>query len=284
MPPKRFLWATLAFSAGLLVLAAHEYSLLPDGQLHVHLLDVGQGDALLLTTPSGKQIVIDGGPDLSLLEHLGARMPFFDRTIELLVLTHPDADHISALPEILKRYRVERMLLSGIQYDSSRYAALLAGLERSRIPILLPEPRSAIAMGDGVVLEVLWPIATDAFARAAGSNETSIVLLARYGEQSILCTGDIETAQEADLLASGTDVRSTVLKAPHHGSRTSSSTGFLLAVQPEVALISAGRENQFGHPHFDILERYGHLAIPVRSTAHEGTISLKFTGKNAPSL
>ncbi|MDD3896319.1 MAG: ComEC/Rec2 family competence protein [Candidatus Peribacteraceae bacterium] len=284
MPQKHLLWAVLTFSAGVLVLAAHECSLLPDGRFHIHLLDVGQGDALLLTTPSGKQVVIDGGPDLSLLERLGRHMPFFDRTIELLVLTHPDADHISALPEILKRYRVERMLLSGVQYGSSRYAALLAGLEKARIPTLLPKPGSTLVIGDGVELDVLWPRASTSFARAAGSNETSVVLLVRYGEQRLLCTGDIEAEQETAILASGADVHATVLKVPHHGSRTSSSTGFLLAVRPEIALISVGKENTFGHPHPDVLERYTHLAIPVRSTARDGTISLEFTGKNAPSL
>ena len=283
MPNRtQFLWIVLLI--GLLFLTAHEYCLSPDGNLHIRILDVGQGDALLLTTPSGKQIVIDGGPDLSLLEYMGIFLPFFDRTIELLVLTHPDADHIAALPELVRRYNVRHVLLCGVRYDSGRYAAFLAGLEQARIPVLLPNLLSTIAMGDGVALDILWPSADEAFARAAGTNETSVTLLIRYGGQGFLSTGDVGVEQEAAILASGADVRATILKVPHHGSRTSSSTGFLLAVQPEAALISVGADNTFGHPHPDILARYARLQIPVQTTSQDGTISLEFTGKNALSL
>src|SRR3989344_7954808 len=148
-------------SAGALLalslLLLREISLLPDGTLHMHVLDVGQGDAILFVTPSGKQILVDGGPDLSALEHLGSFLPFFDRTIELLVLIHPDLDHITALPEVAARYRIERILLSGAAGSSGRYEMLLAVLQDSGTKVMLADPLRDIDLGDGVMLDVVWP-------------------------------------------------------------------------------------------------------------------------------
>lgn len=267
------------FTLGLLLMSAlfvREIFLLPDGALHLHIFDIGQGDAMLVVTPTGSQIVIDGGPNLSLLEHLGDYMPFTDRTIELLILSHPDADHITALPSVLQRYNVKRVLMNGAIHHSGRYHAFLARIEESGAQVLFPDPEVDLVFGDGVTLDVIWPTPDSIGTDPASANNPSVVFRLFYKEHSILMTGDIERSAEEAILATGADIQSDILKVAHHGSRTSSSTGFLLAVAPGLALISAGRDNPFGHPHTDVVDRFGALGIPMRSTHKEGAISLTF--------
>lgn len=261
------------------MLVYHEFSLLPDGKLHLHVFDVGQGDAMMLVSPSGKQILIDGGPNTELLTHLGEHMSFFDRTIELVVLTHPDADHVTALPDVLRRYKVDNILLAGVEHHSGRYEALLDLIAEQNVSVLLPDPKEDIVLGDNVVLDIIWP-KPDVFGHDPKNvNDTSVVMRVLYGNDSILLAGDIEEDAETAILQSGADIRADVLKVPHHGSKTSSSTGFVLAVAPELAVVSAGRNNRFGHPHTEVLNRYAALRIPVLSTANEGSLSLEFNGK-----
>lgn len=269
----------LFFIAGILLVSllfVREICLLPDGKLHVYVLDVGQGDAILMVTPSGAQILIDGGPDLSLLNQLDRHMPFFDRTLELVVVTHPDADHIGALPDVLRRYTVDQILMTGADHTSGKYDALRSEITDRSIPVLYPDPTIDIVMGD-VVLDVVWPIEMGHWSVSTGSsNNRSIVLRVLYKDHSILLTGDIELEAEHQILASGADIRSDILKVAHHGSRTSSSTGFLLAVDPDLGLISAGRDNRFGHPHGSVVDRFQYFGIPTKTTASKGVISLEF--------
>jgi competence protein ComEC len=276
---RRLLGVSAALSL-LILLTLRELALLPDGALRLRFLDVGQGDAILLTSPAGKQILIDGGPDLSVLEQVGDAMPFLDRTIELLVLTHPDADHITGLPEILRRYRVERVLFNGTQHASGRYDALLISLLRQGTPLIEANPGTDVDLGDGIILDILWPPHGAFGTEPKKSNDFSVTLrVLHHGKPVLLLTGDIEEGAERAILAGGGDVHAGILKVPHHGSRTSSSTGFLLAVSPELAVASVGADNPFGHPHQDIVERYATLGISLRTTAHEGAISFILPGR-----
>lgn len=260
------------------MLLIREINLLPDGKLHLYVLDVGQGDALLMVTPSGAQILIDGGPDLSALSQLDRYMPFFDRTLELVVVTHPDADHIGALSDVLRRYTVDQILMTGADHTSGKYDALRSVIAERSIPVLYPDPSVDIVMNDGVVFDIVWPNEASRHdaSTTGSSNNQSVVLRVLYKDHSILLTGDIEREAEREILASGADIQSDILKVAHHGSRTSSSTGFLLAVDPDLGLISAGRENRFGHPHTSVMDRFRHFAIPIKTTASEGVISLEF--------
>ena len=253
-----------------------ETALLPDGKLHLHILDVGQGDSILLITPSGKQVLVDGGPDLSTLSHLERFIPFFDRTIELVILTHPDSDHVTALPSVLERYGVNHVLMTGVHHASGRYAALQSGISAQSISVLFPDPSMDIDLGDGVVLDVVWPSKNLISVTPKNQNSASVVVRVLYKGHAILLPGDIEIEAEHEILASGANIRSSILKVPHHGSRTSSSTGFLLAVAPDIGLISAGKDNRFGHPHRDVVDRYSAFGIPTKTTAHDGVISLEF--------
>lgn len=261
-------------AAVLAAFLAREAALGGTGTARAVFLDVGQGDGILLVSPTGKQVVIDGGPDLTMLSRLGSRMPFFDRTIELLVLTHPDADHVTSLPEVLKKYKVERILITGVAHDSNVYRRFLEGVKNEHAQVLFADPALDIDMGDGLRLDVVWPPPGLVGTEPKASNETSVVLRAFAGSSSLLLTGDIEAGAEAGILASAADIDADILKVAHHGSRTSSSTGFLLAVSPRLAIISVGRHNKFGHPHPWVLKRFQALGIPYRTTAEEGTITI----------
>lgn len=259
---------------GFLGLLIQEIHRLPDGCLHAYVLDVGQGDSILIVSPSGKQILVDGGPDLSALEGIGNHLSFFDRTIDLLVLTHPDLDHIAALPEITERYHINTMLLSGIETQQPQYQRLLAAVVEQKIPVIFADPQKDIDLGDGLILDIVWPPRETFATQPKKANDTSVVLRVIYKSGSILLTGDIEAKAEAAILKSGADLRSKILKVAHHGSKTSTSTGFLLAVDPEIAVISAGKDNQFGHPHWGVLNRLRYAGITIRRTDQEGEISL----------
>lgn len=240
------------------------------------MFDVGQGDAILLTSPSGKHILVDGGPDLSLIEHLGKTLPFFDRTIDLLVITHPNTDHFFAIPLLLQHYHVRAALLSPIPSSLPIYHTILQALLQKKIPILTPSPDIDIRFADGVILDTLWPPRAMHEKWQKDANNAAVVLRAIYGDKSILLTGDIEKKAEMAILASGTDIHTTILKVAHHGSKTSTSTGFLLASSPQAAVISVGRNNMYKHPHPSVVTRLLHFSINVTTTAENGTIVEEF--------
>ena len=257
------------------LLCAREITLLPDGKLHVYFLGVGQGDSTLIVTPSGSQIIIDGGPNQNLLEYLGKHLPFFDRTIELLVITHPDADHITAIPEVLERYDVSHIMLNGAIHSSGKYAQLLNSIAQNHIDVLLPTPSKDIVI-DGVLFDCIWPEREIIGTMQSSQNAQSIVLRMFYKEHSVLFSGDLTRESENRILSKGTPVSADIMSVPHHGSHTSSSTGFLLSISPQLGIVSSGKNNRYGHPHNDVLDRYAFLGIPIKNTANVGSISLEF--------
>lgn len=256
----------LAFSGSLLLLfLVGGWSLTqPDGRLHVTFLDVGQGDAIFIQTPSGRQVLVDGGNFPSVLnDQLSRQMPFWDREIDLLVATHPDADHVTGLTGVFERYRVGRLLTNGQGFNESPiYDAVLLAAEARGTPVQRAQAGQVIEIGDGVRLEALHPgeILTD------DRNENSVVLRLVYGDFSLLLTGDADEASERVMLGNGRSLHALVLKAGHHGSNTSTSAPFLEAVRPQIVIISAGKDNQFGHPNEEVLERITAVgAIPLRT-------------------
>ncbi|MBI2524114.1 MBL fold metallo-hydrolase [Candidatus Peregrinibacteria bacterium] len=253
-----------------------QLSLLPSSALRVHVFDVGQGDSILLTSPSGKHILVDGGPDLSLVSHLAKVLPFFDRTIDLLIITHPNTDHLTALPNILQHYDVRAALLSRAPSSLPLYQEILGILVQKGIPILPPRPGIDIHLGDGVTLDTLWPPESPKNGGSNDLNNASVVVRAISGGRSILLAGDIEEKAEMAILASGADLHTTILKVAHHGSKTSTSTGFLLASAPQAAIISVGRNNMYKHPHPSIIARLLHFGITITTTAENGTIVEEF--------
>ncbi|HIC94008.1 MAG TPA: MBL fold metallo-hydrolase, partial [Anaerolineae bacterium] len=251
---------------------------LPDGRLHVAFLDVGQGDAIFIQTPRGRQILIDGGPNpATLTAALGRRMPFWDRTIDLVILTHPDDDHLTGLIPVLERYRVGQILESGYEHSTSTYQRWLELIEEKKTPAHLARSGMRLGLEEGLELAILHPGPELLKGTEADSNNNSVVSRLSMGRVSFLFPGDIEEVVETMLLASGRELSSTVLKVPHHGSDTSSSAPFLEAVNPQLAVISVGADNRFGCPSPEVVERLEGRAI-LKRTDEDGTIEVVTDG------
>lgn len=256
------------------ILSVREIFLLPDGKFHVYFLDVGQGDSTFVVLPEGTQILIDGGPDWSALEKIGTLMPFFDRSIDFVILSHPNLDHLASFPEVVRRYRIGALLLHGSPYELGSYTALLSGATARGVPVVRLAAGKDIDLSDDVHLETLWPPKEMPRGMSKDMNNQSLVQRLSYKGHSILLTGDMEKVVEDTLRAAGVDLRSDILKVPHHGSKSSSSTGFLLAVSPSVAVVSVGKENTYGHPNPGVLERLEAMGVIVHRTDLERTIEL----------
>lgn len=233
----------------------------PDLRLHVHFLDIGQGDGILIETPSGRQVLIDGGAEPQrLFNQLGQVMPFWDRDLDLLVLTNPDKDHMDAQLEVPPRLQVGMAIetqASQLNHDADGWRARLADAE---VPVHLHHQGGWFDLGDGVALWVLWP-PTEPFGLAEAANEqffdneNSLVMKLVYGNFSVLLTGDTGEPAEEMLVKSAAPLTATVLKVGHHGSKGSSSAAFIAAVNPQVAVIQSGKDNDYGHPHAEALDR-----------------------------
>lgn len=266
--------ALLALAVAAAVLGGLALAQLPDGRLHVAILDVGQGDAILITTPAGRQILVDGGPSPAALGAALAReMPFWDRSLDLLILTHPDEDHVAGLAEALARFRVGAWLDNGRASDEPLYLQCLAALEAEGVPRQVVAAGDRLDMEQGIALQVLHPPRGPLPAAIDGDNEASVVLRLNWGEADFLLTGDVGAAAEASLLASGQPLDADVLKVAHHGSGSSTARAFLEAVGPRFAVISVGLNNRFKHPDPGLLERLG--AVPdlaVLRTDQAGTV------------
>ena len=223
---------------------------MPDGRLHVTFADVGQGDSALIITPRGNSILVDGGPGpLEAARLVGDRLPFWDRTVAMVVLTQPHADHARGLTELLRRYRVERVMEREIDYESRTYAAWKRALGEEGAVVTQARSGQVIVTDDGVLIQVLWPPEQLQRGTASDVDNASIVLRLVYGDVSFLLTGDMFAEAEASLVRRGAPLDSDVLKVAHHGSRTSSSARLLESVSPSVAVISVGKDNRYGHPH-----------------------------------
>ncbi len=246
------------------------------GELTVAFLDVGQGDAIYIEAPNGNQLLIDGGTGQQVLRELGRVMPFYDRSIDIVLSTHPDQDHVGGLPAVLERMRVDNVITTENTSDTGAYRAFENIIRKKNPRRILARIGTRIVLDRGVVLEILFP---ESNTRGFETNTASIVARLTYGEQSFLLTGDSPISIEKYLVGkNGGKLKSTVLKLGHHGSRTSSSKIFLAATDPEYAVISAGKDNKYGHPHAEVVAFLEELKIPHLNTADRGTIIFKTDG------
>ncbi|MFH1671664.1 MAG: ComEC/Rec2 family competence protein [Candidatus Portnoybacteria bacterium] len=234
------------------------FSLTSNGILEVIFFDVGQGDAIFVETPSKKQVLIDGGPDKSVLEKLNQEMPFYDRNIDLVILTHPDADHLTGLIEVLEYYQVGHILASGFENDTATYKLWQELIEEKDIDLTLAQTGQKIFLEDNIVLEILWPDQSK-METISESNNASVVGRLVYRQSEILLTGDIERKIENILLSQ--DLESDILKVAHHGSKTSTSYNFFQAVNPQIAIISVGEDNRYKHPNEEVLKQLENISV-----------------------
>jgi len=253
----------IVFLGGAIFIWSAVFEQVDDNILEVTFFDVGQGDSIFIETSNGKQILIDGGPDKSVLEKLSQTMPFYDRTIDLVILTHPDADHLTGLIEVLEYYKIGGILTSGLEKDTIVYQEWREMIEQKNIPLTLAQAGQKIILQENIILEILWPDQSLISSYSEPSNNVSVVGRLVYGDIEILLTGDIENKVENILVRqlAEQDIQSDILKLAHHGSKTSTSYNFFKAVNPEIGIISVGQNNRYKHPSQEVLDRIKDILI-----------------------
>ena len=258
-----------------------------NGIMTVAFLDVGQGDAIFIEAPSGNQILIDGGPSKSVLRELSKVMPFYDRSIDVVIASHADQDHVGGLPDVLKKYKVNVFIEPGVSGESSSYQELEKIIAEKEISSNSPENKIGIKkvlarremvidLGDGAILQILFP---DRDPDGMETNMASIVARLVYGENEFLFTGDSPIVIENYLVSLG-GLESDVLKIGHHGSKTSTNQAFASAVSPEYAVISVGKDNKYGHPNQEVLDILNNFGTQISRTDKSGRIIFKSDGVN----
>lgn len=271
---KKIIWILLVVLIVMNILTWVVVKELSSSNLEVVFFDVGQGDSIFIKTPDGFQVLIDGGPGLAVLEKLGQEMPFYDRTIDLVILTHPEHDHMFGLLEVLKRYEIKNILWTGIIRDTAEWKEWKKLIEKEGANIIIAEAGQRIDLSENIYLSIIHPFENLENQEVKDSNDTSIVAELGFNDISFLFTGDISKKIEKQL-----SVNSNILKIAHHGSKTSTSLEFLEIVSPEIAVISVG-ENRWGHPNQEVLANLEEFGIHILITKELGDIKIVSDGSN----
>ena len=283
---KLFLTSALFFVAfGLLLIFQNQNS----GKFRLIACDVGQGDGLLLISPQGKQILVDGGPGTKIADCLGQNMPFWDRTIEMIISTHPERDHLEGLLEVLARYKVKMIVTSGVVNDTELFKAWEDAIKKEGAKIhtakagdrfVIDANRGPTPLGvEPLKLDFLWPTAEKLelwkLAGLSETNESSIVLRANFGQFCAYLTGDLPK----ELLEPLINKQCQVLKISHHGSKTGTNQVILDSVDPKVAIIQVGK-NSFGHPHKEVIDLLQSKGVKTYRNDINGIIEMSTDGKS----
>jgi len=267
-----FIFAVLNFFIWNIVLA-HEKDFLT-----VAFLDVGQGDAIFIEAPNGNQLLIDGGSNKKVLRELGKIMPFYDRSIDMVLATHPDKDHIGGLVPVIKNFKIDYILESGAVGESSVFKEFVEVVKKEQSQNIFVKRGNKFFLDKDIYLEILFP---DREVTDWNPNDASVITKLVYGEKSFLLTGDSPQKMEKYLISLGTEnLKSSILKLGHHGSKTSTIESFLGFVDPEKVIISAGLDNKYGHPHQEVIDLVNKFNVPFLETYREGTIIFQTDGEN----
>jgi len=287
---KQLKWYFLIFLAVICGLVWYAVFRESRSELTVYVLDIGQGDAIFIEAPNGNQILIDGGPNGKILEELGNIMPFYDRTIDTLILTHPHEDHLNGLIEVLKKYKVSAVLESGNNGKTSAYDVFQKLIKENGARHFYVKRGTKLNIAQSLQLNILLPIFN---LQNGGIHNQMVVGKLIYGKTSFMLTGDMEKNLENYLVVlekenfhptsddpKGQKIKSDVLKVSHHGSKTSTSEIFLGWVSPKYAVISAGEKNKYGHPNKEVLDRLEKFGAQIFRTDLNGLIKIKSDGQN----
>lgn len=269
------------------------FSISSGDKLKVTFFDVGQGDSALVETPNHNKMIIDGGPDNSVLAKIGRYFAFYDRAVDILIITHPDSDHLAGAVEIAKNYDIGLIIVNGKKCVSALCGEFEKITKEKNIKIVVARKGQIIDLGDGVKMDILMPsfaeaaegkagfISTDAKVVAAkqDDNNFSTISLLSFGNDSFLFTGDAEIKEELALIDKFPDLRAEVLKVAHHGSKNSMNQLFLDKVNPKFSVISVGAKNTYGHPHIETIDALKKIGSKILRTDLGGDVVMETTGK-----
>ncbi len=269
------LLALLVAILGVLVVVGKEQRAAPH-MTSVSMLDIGQGDSFLIQASNGKQMLIDGGKDATVLGQLSKVMPWGDRSIDIVLATHPDMDHIGGLDEVLKRYKVDMFLTSEVGGETEEYKHLIGLVTQKKIPSYFVRQGMKFDLSSTDYFLVLFP---DRDVKGWETNTGSVVGKFVSGQRSVLFTGDSPAPIEQYLAKAIPQLLDVdILKLGHHGSRTSTTAAYLKATTPSLALISAGKNNSYGHPHKEVLDLLKQFNVPYVSTQDSDTVTFETDG------
>lgn len=254
----------------------------PSKYLTVSFLDVGQGDAILITAPNRNQVLIDGGPNNSVIRGLGQAMPFFDHSIDLVMESHPDQDHIGGLPEVFRRYQISGFIEPDFKAETMVYKNLENKVIEEKAEHIIAKSGMRIILSPNVNLEILsarpWQLGPR--GGKPDTNMSSIIARLTYASTTFLFTGDAPVKLENQLMAQEPDkLKVNVLKVAHHGAKSANSLAFFKAVKPEYSIISVGAKNRYNHPSPETLGWLKLVGGQVLETKDLGTITLKSDGE-----
>jgi len=264
----------MSFSATLWYVAIRENR---DGILTISFLNIGQGDAIFIESPTGMQVVIDGGPNKAIMKEITSIMPWYDRHIDMIMVTNPDKDHYEGFIPLFSRYTIGVEVEPGTVSQTEMYRTLKNIIQTKKVASIVARRGQIIDIGGGAYIQILFP---DRDVSGLSTNNGSIVAKLVYGQTSVLLTGDSPIAIEEYLISQDkTILDSDILKVGHHGSRTSTSGAFVQAISPAYAVISAGKDNSYGHPHKEVLDILAKKKVPVLGTYDLGRITFVSDGK-----
>jgi competence protein ComEC len=250
-----------------------------DGNLHIIFCDVGQGDAIFIRSPQGADILIDGGPDESVLGCLENNMPFWDRDIELIFATHPDSDHIAGLESVLKTYTVKSFNTSKKSSETQVFKRIQDLIKNKNIPLRFVYANDTFTLSDGLVVEHVWPTKEFVLQDASGNMDTnsfSLVQIISFGNFKTLLTGDIEYQILNTLFPSSLNI--DIFKLPHHGSKTGVDDATFSLITAKLGIISAGKNNRYNHPHPSVLDFLKKYNLPYKMTSRDGEVRIVSDG------